>query len=572
MKQLNYSKTFVALALVLLTIFAPLEPLRAQSSNPQPAFEGKYIATDYNYGGQSAPPSLTIDSGGTGTGSQSYVLRVNAFITLPRLGGRKFMPLATNAPILLDTEVVTPSAVSCTTPDQPGTCIITVTVANVHGGGSHISSGTFGLQEAINDASQSGSGRVQVDPYWFKQGGTLTMLNGTHATSPISFALNTTFEPNPVVVESIGISGTGSLSYWYGAPGLTLIATPAALSKAATPATLTTSTTGGTIATATTPRFAITLVDQFGGETAASDDSNANATLVDGATATNSYGVTCPTLPAGAVGCRLYVSATGGTTQTETLAAPAQITCATSAPLSPLAGTCGAGVITLTALPATTAAGPPQGTAGAATALSSAHTTVVAKQAGIPPTMLPFNDTAAPGYWPVTVTSATTLVAGFDVMGELQYPANFFNSLGSKYQICGGGVTTPSAATVAGTWNIRIGPRENSAGTSGEHAIVPFGFVASRQWTAAASHFDFCTDITVSTVGTSGVLEGSGTNFCVVVAAGDDGAGVDTCVGAFNAASTATDLTVQGVVQVSYVQTAASWTVPQLRYLTIRRL
>lgn len=570
MKQLNYSKSFVALALVLLTIFAPLEPLRAQQSNPQPAFEGKYIATDYNYGGQSAPPSLTIDSGGSGTGSQTYIMRVNAFIILPRLGGRKFMPLATNAPILLDNEVVTPSSVSCPTPDQPGTCFITATVANVHGAGSHVSSGTFGLQEAINDASQSGSGRVQVDPYWFKQGGTLTMLNGTHATSPISFALNATFEPNPVVVESIGITGTGSLSYWYGAPGLTLIATPTALTTAGgAAATLTTSTTGGAIATGQTPRFAITLGDQFGGETAASADAAATATLVDGATATNSYGVTCPALTAGVVGCRLYVSASGGATQTETLATA--VTCATAAPLSPLPNTCGPGVMTLTALPATTNAGPPQGTSGAATSLSSAHTTVVNKQAGIPPTMLPFNDTAAPGYWPVTVTSATTLAAGFDVMGELPYPAGFFNSLGSVYLICGGGVTMPSAATVAGTWNIRIGPRENSAGTSGEHAIVPFGFVASNLWTAASNHFDFCTDITVSTTGTSGVLEGSGTSFCTSPAAGVAPA-LSGCEAAFNAASTATDLTLQGVVQVSYVQTAASWTVPQLRYLSIRRL
>lgn len=568
MKQLNYGKTFVALALVLLTIFAPLEPLRAQQSNPQPAFEGKYVATDYNYGGagSNVAGALLIDSGGSGTGSQTYTMRVNAAIVLPRLGGRTFMPLATNAPILLDTEIVTPSAVSCFTPTQGGTCFFTATVVNSHGSGSRVSSGTFGLQEAINDASQSGSGRVQVDPLWFKSGGTLAILQAA------SFALNATFEPNPVVAESIGINGVGSLSYWYGAPGLTLITTPTALTTAAT-ATLTTSTTGGTIATATTPRFTVTAVDQFGGETSAAADAAATATLVDGAGSTNSYTITAAGVPTGTgiVGYRVYVSASGGATQTETLEPAANLVCA-AAPLSPLPGTCGAGAaILITALPATTAAGPPQGTSGAATALSAAHTTVVAKQSGIPPTMLPFNDTAAPGYFPVTVTSATTLAAGFDVMGELQYPAGFFNSLGSVYRICGGGVTTPSAATVAGTWNIRIGPRENSAGTSGEHAIVPFGFVASNLWTAASNHFDFCTDITVSTTGTSGVLEGSGTSFCTSPAAGVAPA-LSGCEAAFNAASTATDLTLQGVVQVSYVQTAASWTVPQLRYLSIRRL
>lgn len=572
MKQLNYGKTFVALALVLLTIFAPLEPLRAQQSNPQPAFEGKYIATDYNYGGSgaNAPNALTIDTGGSGTGSQTYTLRVNAFIALPRLGGRLFMPLATNAPILLDTEVVTPSAVSCSTPSLGGTCSFTATVANAHGAGSRIASGTFGLQEAINDASQSGSGRVQVDPLWFKAGGTLTMLNGTHATAPVSFKLDATFEPNPVVVESIGITGTGSLSYWYGAPGLTLIATPAAL----TAATITTATTGGTIATAQTPRFCVTAVDQFGGETACSADAAAGSTLLDGAGSTNSYTITAAGVPTGTgiVGYRLYVSATGGATQTETLAAPAQLTC-TAAPLSPLPGTCAAGsAILLTALTATTAAGPPQGTSGAATALSSAHTTVVPKQSGIPPTMLPFNDTAAPGYWPVTVTSATTLAAGFDVMGELQYPAGFFNSLGSVYRVCGGGVVTPSAATVAGTWTIRIGPRQNSAGTSGAQVAVPFGWVASTTWTAALYHFDFCTDIVVSTTGTSGVVEGASTFFDAVISGGAAATNIVTAVDAFNAASSAVDLTQQGVLQVTYVQTAASWTLPQLRYLTIRRI
>lgn len=575
MKQLSYSKTFIALALVLLMIFAPLDSLRAQSFSPQPAFEGKYVATDYNYGGQNGPNSLTVDTGGTGTGSQSYTLRVNAEIFLPRVGGRKFMPLATNAPILFDTEVVTPSAVSCTSPEQPGTCTITVTVANVHGSGSHISSGTFGLQEAINDASQSGGGRVQVDPLWAKLAGTATnqqqILSGTHATAPISFALNATFEPNSAIVEDIR---GGQLSYWYATPGLTRITTPTALTKAGgAAATLTTAVTGGSIATATTPRITITAVDQFGGETAAADDSSANTALVDGAGSTNSYTITALGVPTGTgiVGYRVYVSATAGTTQTETLEPAANLVCA-AAPLSPLPGTCGAGAaILITALPATTAAGPPPGTAGVATALSSAHTTVVNKQSGTLPVMLPFADTFGAGSFPVTVTSATTLVVGFDVMGEIQYPAGLFNVQGATFRICGGGVTTPSAATVAGTMNIHIGPRENSAGTSTEVVVVPFSFVASTLFTAALNAFDFCTDVTVTTAGTSGVLEAHGSVFCAAPTAGNP-AGVTGCETAFNAASTAQDLTQQGVIELSYFQSAASWTLPQLRYFSIRRI
>lgn len=540
---------------------------------------GQYLASLYNYGGAppytgaNVPNPLIVETGNTATGTQTLILQYGS-VTMGN--GFTVAPLATNAPITVDVganaETVTPSAVSCTTPAILDTCTVTATFSNLHAHGARIASGTFGAQEAVNHASQQKGNYVLVDNAWANSGGTTAMLNGTSATQPISFALNASFEPNATFIKDFR---SGTESYWYGAPGSTRIAAPTALTKAGgASATLTTSTTGGSIATATTPRFTITCVDQFGGETAAADDSNANAALVDGAGSTNSYTITAAGVPAttGCVGFRLYVSASGGTTQTETLAAAAQVT-GTVAPLCPLpACWAPATAILLTALPATTAAGPPQGTAAAATSLASAHTTVVNRQSGYSPSMLPFNDTAFAGFWPVTVTSATTLVAGFDVMGELQYPAGFFNTLGGSYRICGGGVVTPSAATVAGTWNLRFGPRENSAGTSGEVAVVPFGFVASNQWTAALSHFDFCTDVTVSTVGTSGVMEGSGTTFCVVVAAGNDGAGTDTCVGAFNAASTAFDLTAQGVVQLSYVQTAASWTLPQLRYMTIRRL
>jgi hypothetical protein len=568
-QKMKHRNSKLAVLVLFVFLIGGILPLSAQTVfNSREA--GVFNAAAYNWSDRDQ-----ITTGNSATGSQTITLQWGS---VSLLDGRELAPFATNAPITIGTgttvETVTPTAVSnCNIgrfANNFQTCQITASFSNVHGAGEVVFSGTAGLQEAINDASLSSvkspgqGGVVVVDKSWVIGGGTQAML------AAANYQLNATFEP--VSVTTLDMR-TGNVSYWYGAPGLTRIAAPTALTTAAT-ATLTTSTTGGTIATATTPRFTITAVDQFGGETAAADDSAATATLVDGAGSTNSYGITAAGLPTGTgiVGYRLYVSASGGATQTETLVAPAQMIF-TSAPLCPLVGCIApATAVTLTALPATTAAGPPQGTAAAATSLASAHTTVVAKQSGVPPTMLPFNDTAAPGYWPVTVTSATTLAAGFDVMGELPYPAGFFNTLGSVYRVCGGGVVTPSAATVAGTWNIRIGPRENSAGTSGEHAIVPFGFVASNQWTAALSHFDFCTDITVSTTGTSGVLEGSGTNFCVVVAAGNDGAGTDTCVGAFNAASTATDLTVQGVVQVSYVQTAASWTLPQLRYLSIRRL
>lgn len=577
---------FTAWALVFAQMAFLVPTAVAQSTIGASRAAGRFIAVNYNYGGTTpslgfgnpaAPgiPPLKIASGNGSTGSSTITLAVG-YVTLP--DGRIIFPLCAGSnvtgtitcggatPITVNPggsnqETVTPTAVSGCNVFPVNTtvpsCQVTASFSNLHNQGEFIQSGTAGMQEAYNDAQLAGGGLVAVDAVWSKAGGTTS--NITSASMP---------GPNAVAIED---SRTANASYWYPTPGLTNITVPTALTTAST---LTTSTTGGSIATATTPRFCVTAVDQFGGETACSNDSAGTATLVDGAGSTNSYTITAAGVPTGTgiVGYRLYVTASGGGTQTETVALAANLS-GTVAPLCPLPGCMAPGVaITLISLPATTNAGPPPGTAGAATALNAAHTTVLIKQAGLFPTMLPFANSMGPGAYPTTVTSATTLVAGFDVMGELQYPAGFFNSQGSNYRICGGGVVTPSVATVAGTWTIRLGPRVNSAGTAPSNPGVSFGFVASNQWTAAASNFDFCTDLYVVSTGASGTVEGHGTTFCVVVAAGNDGAGTDTCVGAANATSSAIDLTQQGVVELTYVQSAASWTLPQLRYFSITRL
>lgn len=558
----------------------------AQSTVGASRVAGRFVAVNYNYGGAApsmgfgnppAPsiPALKVASGNGSAGAGSITL-ATGYITMP--DGRIAFPLCQGStvtgsvtcggatPITVNPgganqETVTVTGVSgCNIYPQNTTfpsCQVSATFANVHAQGEFIQSGSAGLQEAVNDAIASGGGMVLIDALWTKAGGTQAMA--TAWTSPSGSA--------GVAVED---QRSANIGYLVPSPGLSLIPTPTALTTAAT-ATLTTSTTGGSIATATTPRFTVTAVDQFGEETAAAADAAGTATLVDGTGSTNSYTITAAGVPTGTgiVGYRLYVTASGGATQTETLVTTAQMTC-TAAALSPLPNTCAPGLpIILTALPATTAAGPPQGTSGAATSLSAAHTTVVIRQQGISPAMLPFADTAAAGFFPVTITSATTLAAGFDVMGELQYPAGFFNTVGATYRVCGGGVTTPSAATVAGTWTIRIGPRQNSAGTSGAQVAIPWNFAASTLFTAALAHFDFCADITTTTAGASGVVEGGATYLCSAPATPTT---ATTCNTAFNAASTATDLTQQGVVQFTYVQSAASWTLPQLRYLSIRKL
>lgn len=543
--------TAIYLALVMLVGGGPLAP-RAAGQSVASQIGPNFYAPNFLW----SMPSDSSVAAGAATVS-FYTGQVSL------KDGRTFIPFSTNARLTVidgtNSETVTPTAVSgCTSGAIADSCQVTATFSNAHGKGVYYgnfgqSSASFGLDEAALAANAYGGGKVFIDG----------SFGGTDAT--ITAAPWLASYPKVYVADGRSSGGGG---FWRAMPGLTLITTPTALTTAST---LTTATTGGSIATATTPRFCVTAVDFFGGETACSADAAGTATLVDGAGSTNSYTITAAGVPAGTgiVGYRLYASASGGATQTETLAGAAQLS-GTVATLCPLPACMAPGsAIVLTALPATTAAGPPEGTSGAATALSSAHTTVVAAHVGVEPSMMPFVETAAAGFFPVTVTSATTLAAGFDVMGELQYPAGYFNSLGATYRICGGGVTTPSAATVAGTWTLRIGPRANQAGTSTAQVVVPWNLAASTLFTAALAHFDFCTDVTTNAIGTSGTIEGGGGALCSAPATPTT---ATTCNTAFHATSSAIDLTQQGVVQFTYVQSAASWTLPQLRYLSIRRL
>lgn len=546
--------TAIYLALTLL--------LGGSSLNLAPVAEAQSISSQVgsNFYASNFLWSLLSDTSvAAGAGTVTFY---TAEVTLK--DSRRFIPFSTLARLTVmdgtNSETVTPTAVSgCNSGTIADSCQVTATFANAHGKGVYYgnfgqTSASFGLDEAALAANNFGGGTVALDQ----------SFGGTDATIIASPWLAS--YPRVLVADGSG----PSVGFWRAVPGLTAVTTPTALTTAAT-ATLTTSITGGSIATSTTPRFAVTCVDFFGGESAASADAASTATLVDGAGSTNSYSITAAGVPVstGCVGYRLYVSASAGATQSETLALAANVT-GTVAPLCPLPACWAvAQPITLISLPATTNAGPPQGTSGAATSLSAAHTTVVAAHVGSSPTMMPFVETAASGFFPVSVTSATTLAAGFDVMGELQYPAGYFNSLGATYRVCGGGVTTPSAATVAGTWTLRIGPRQNSAGTSGAQVAVPWNFSASTLFTAALAHFDFCADITTNAVGASGTVEGGATYFCSAPATPTT---ATTCNTAFNAVSTATDLTQQGVVQVTYVQSVASWTLPQLQYMSIRRL
>ncbi len=103
-------------------------------------------------------------------------------VTLP--DGRTIVPFATTAPILVGAgataETVTPTAVSGCLKNNTaqGVCTITATFTYQHGAGELVQSGTFGLEEAVNDAFLAGGGIVMVDSTWTGAGGVTATITG----------------------------------------------------------------------------------------------------------------------------------------------------------------------------------------------------------------------------------------------------------------------------------------------------------------------------------------------------------------------------------------------------------
>lgn len=151
-------------------------------------FAGRFNATNYAYGLNNQSPPLSIATGSYPAGAATVVL-ANGYSTT--VDGLVFYPPNTNAPITIGSgasaETVTPSAVSNSQPTVYAVNTITATFSNSHGTGDLISSGTCGLQEAINAASAAGGGVVVIDQTWVNLGGTQAMI--TAATLPTTVTI-----------------------------------------------------------------------------------------------------------------------------------------------------------------------------------------------------------------------------------------------------------------------------------------------------------------------------------------------------------------------------------------------
>lgn len=86
-----------------------------------------------------------------------------------------------------------------------GQCTLFGTFTKTHGNGARITSGTAGLQDAINIANSYGGGVVVVDQAWASLGGTTQMISAVTGTSSVS------------IEDNRGIGGTGTVVYtWNG--------------------------------------------------------------------------------------------------------------------------------------------------------------------------------------------------------------------------------------------------------------------------------------------------------------------------------------------------------------------
>lgn len=281
--------------IAVLLMLAGFSQVNAQQAESFVA--GKRISSQYAYGYGSVP-GAHIALGNTATGTASVVV-CPAVRALP--DGRVVNLFTANslAPIIFDRgtanqETVTPTAVSLVSP-PPGfendqLCgAITGTFSFTHGASTNVNqvaSGTFGVQEAVNDAAPTG-GIVVIDP----TSGIQANLFGVMAT--------VTPYPNVYLEDTTALGG---YRIWKASANVTTTT-----SSAAAP-TLTTGT--GTL---TSGQYFVktAYIDVNGQISQASTESSQTAT-------TTSITVSAPPASAGQVGYIIFLTAAGGSTNTET--------------------------------------------------------------------------------------------------------------------------------------------------------------------------------------------------------------------------------------------------------------
>jgi hypothetical protein len=417
------------------------------------------------------------------------------FVETTGFGSKKFTPLFVNNKVTIldaNSETVTITAASSALlahAASPARSRTRTTRARP------VVSGSFGLNEALNDAATHGGGVVVVGP------------NFKGASSDISAA--TVLYPNVSIRDSRG----GATQYWYlGQTATTALATPTTLTAVTA---LTSATPVGAFGTGTY-HYCISYVDLMGNEgTCSADFSQAGL-------ATSSMIFTAPAASPGAVGYTIYISLTGGTyalsykvpitSSVCTLTTVETITAA-CAVANTNYGQAGA-TATVSAITVNTAMIEPNATTISATTQyisnPNARTTYGYVPSSTPPVAgvikasLPF---------PVGVAAGSTVP---DVIGTLTLPAGFMNIVGRTIEVCGY-ATEASAGSTATISDIQVWWNAAGSNAAGVPVLIGTKPMTNTLVTAKTDQFYFCYDFKTTVAGagvTAGSILQTGGNYC----------------------------------------------------------
>lgn len=310
------SRVLLALVLTLMPL-SGTTPVMAQGPNSAPSnlslVAGRFVASRYAY------PLISIISGG-GAASTTYSITVSTG-SIRLQDGRTIVPFGaggTNTqgvtagglfpaiPITVGAgtvqETVTPTSVSGCYIGAPqgtaSTCVITAAFTYAHGAGEVVGTGSYGMQEAINDAATNGGGIVEVDASENGKAG---------GAAAVSTEINTL-----AVVPNVAIEDThlGVTRNWSGTPtGVSIAAGTTLTGQAACDGThqfCSDASVAGSASWGSTVYGCFTYVDIFGNE------SPCTATASFTSVASMAIDMGLPAAKAGAVGWIPYLSLSGG--------------------------------------------------------------------------------------------------------------------------------------------------------------------------------------------------------------------------------------------------------------------
>ncbi len=515
--------SLLSVALLLLPL-AGAQPAFGQQNPPsnQSFIGGRFVAKNYVYQG------VRIFSGNTtGAGAATFSLSSGS-IRLP--DGRTIVPFAAGGTNILGQpqampaipisvgagatqETVTPTAVTgCYVGAPQGTCQITATFNNAHGQGEVVTSGSDGIQEAINDAAYWGGGIVTVDS------SEALYYGGVTAVRALIAAAN--------VMPAVSIEDTlqGPTTYWNPMQGgaKTVFAAPTGVSvtgQAACDATHQFCSDTNVVGTWTAVAFfgCISYVDIMGQEGPCSATTNFTAV------ASKAIDFGAPAASAGAIGYTMYIGTsyllasaipiTPAICTMTTLETTTPACAVTNTTYGQTGSTFGAnalfnggavipaislvtspGKLLVTTASATTAyIGTPNGRSTGYVYGPSSHLGIP----GVPGVSGPFTITTA-------AASATP-----NVVATVDLPPGFMNYVGKGIKVCGFGSATGTSTAISVGFSLWWEAAPSNA--SGPLPLIIGGPNVTGTLASAIDNYTFCQEFTTLTTGPTGtVLPGFG--------------------------------------------------------------